>query len=65
MKRDELTGWESRYNRDTEVADILGVSVATVRRWAKAGVIPQPIKLGTATRWSGAELAKYLELKAA
>lgn len=43
------------------VAGLLGVHVATVWRLAKAGELPQPIKLGAATtRWRIADVRAYL-----
>ena len=40
-----------------EVGKALGVSPATVWRWAKAGRIPQPRKLGAnSTRWDSQEV---------
>ena len=39
------------------VAERYGVHANTVWRWAKAGQIPQPVKLGPrATRWDVREL---------
>lgn len=39
-----------------EVARILGVSVATVWRHTKCGTLPEPIKIGGATRWVESEI---------
>ena len=40
-----------------EVGKALGVSPATVWRWAKAGRIPQPRKIGeNSTRWDSQEV---------
>lgn len=47
--------------RDREVAQALGVSRMTVWRWAKAGLIPQPHKLGIrTTRWDGREVMEVI-----
>ena len=44
---------------DREVGKALGVSRATVWRWAKDGRIPQPRKIGeNATRWDVLEVAE-------
>ena len=44
-----------------DVAKALGVSPATIWRWAKAGRIPQPRKIGeNSTRWDSAELAQHM-----
>jgi predicted DNA-binding transcriptional regulator AlpA len=40
-----------------EVSTLLGVSKASVWRWAAAGTIPKPIKLGHCTRWSSIDIA--------
>tara|TARA_B100001142_G_C14324741_1_gene651800 strand:- start:1343 stop:1663 length:321 start_codon:yes stop_codon:yes gene_type:complete len=36
----------SRFIPKKEVARILGVSVSTVIRWSKTGILPQPFELG-------------------
>lgn len=41
---------------DKQTAATLGVSVATVWRWATAGKIPKPVKLDGATRWVQSEI---------
>lgn len=51
---------------DREVGKALGVSRATVWRWAKAGRIPQPRKIGeNATRWDSREVQAAIQKKAA
>ena len=45
-----------------EVGKALGVSPATVWRWAKAGRIPQPRKLGAnSTRWDSREVQAAIQ----
>ena len=40
-----------------EVAQALGVSQMTVWRWVKAGLLPQPRKIGAnSTRWDSVEV---------
>ena len=39
-----------------EVAELLGVSIPSVWRYAANGTIPKPIKLGGATRWRRSEI---------
>ena len=57
----DVTNWQARKLKDTELAAIYGVSRATIWRWAKAGTIPKPHKIGmSTTRWDGAEIAKHL-----
>lgn len=42
----------TRYVRDIDLAERYGISRATVWRWAQAGILPAPVKLGPATtRW--------------
>ena len=49
-----------------EVGKALGVSPATVWRWAKAGRIPQPRKLGAnSTRWDSVEVQTAIQKMAA
>ena len=49
-----------------EVGKALGVSPATVWRWAKAGRIPQPRKIGeNSTRWDSRELQAAIQKMAA
>ena len=43
-----------------DVAEALGCSVASVWRYAKAGTIPSPVKLGALTRWRKAELDAFI-----
>ena len=49
-----------------EVGKALGVSPATVWRWAKAGRIPQPRKIGeNSTRWDSREVQAAIQKTAA
>lgn len=49
-----------------EVGKALGVSQATVWRWAKAGRIPQPRKIGeNSTRWDSREVMEAIHKTAA
>jgi excisionase family DNA binding protein len=50
----------SRMLRVSDVADRLGVSEKTVRRWFKAGTLPQPIKLGRLLLWKPADLSHLI-----
>ncbi|HDX9081209.1 helix-turn-helix transcriptional regulator [Klebsiella pasteurii] len=51
------TGYIRRYR----LADALGVHVATVDRWVKAKVMPQPIKLGEKiTAFDAVEINNWL-----
>ena len=43
---------QPRYGSDVYLADLFGVSRATVWRWAASGILPQPVKLSPGcTRW--------------
>ena len=58
----DVTNWQARKIRDTEMAAIYGVSRATIWRWASAGTIPAPQKIGAnTTRWDGAEVKASME----
>lgn len=58
----DVTNWQARKIRDTEMAVIFGVSRATIWRWAQSGEIPKPQKIGTnTTRWDGAEVKASME----
>ena len=48
-----------------EVGRRLGISRPTIQRHVKAGVLPQPLKIGAATRWKlSAILAVMAKAKA-
>lgn len=58
----DVTNWQARKIRDTEMAVIFGVSRATIWRWAQSGAIPKPQKIGAnTTRWDGAEVKASME----
>lgn len=44
-----------------EVADLLRLSSRTVARLVKDGKLPQPIRLGTCTRWRQDQIVACLE----
>lgn len=51
---------------DKEIAQALGISRMTVWRWAKAGRLPQPRKLGAnTTRWDSNEVQAAIQKMAA
>lgn len=43
-----------------EVAELLHVSVATVRRWVVKGDLPRPLRIGKTVLWNQAELFEAL-----
>lgn len=46
-----------------EVADMVGVSAATVRSLVKKQEFPPPVTLGASQRWSLEEIEEFLERK--
>lgn len=47
---------------DTQLAELYGVSRATIWRWVKAGILPKPVKLSPGTtRWKLSEVEQHLE----
>lgn len=47
----QLTGPQPRLLRDHEVALALGISIRLVWKLCAKGDLPQPIRIGRATRW--------------
>lgn len=50
-----------RLVKDTEAAAIIGVSKATWWRRVADGTMPQPIRIGSITRWKLSEIAAAVE----
>ncbi|WP_367717752.1 helix-turn-helix domain-containing protein [Nitratireductor sp. GISD-1A_MAKvit] len=48
-----------------EVADMFSVAVSSVWRWVKEGVLPEPIKIGSRTRWLEDELLIVIDQRRA
>ena len=46
-----------------KVAELMGMSVSTVRRLRKAGEIPQPIQISSKLQWDKQELIDFIEHK--
>ena len=44
----------------TESADYLSIGVSTLWRYVKGNKAPQPVKIGSATRWRRADLDQYI-----
>ena len=45
----------------TEVAKMLNISVTSIYRRMADGTLPKPIKLGSLSRWSKADIARVVE----
>ena len=43
-----------------ELAEIYGVSVPTIDRWASAGKLPKAVKLAHTTRWRTSDIKKHI-----
>jgi predicted DNA-binding transcriptional regulator AlpA len=41
---------------DKQAAALLDVSRSTFRRYVAAGLLPQPVRIGSATRWRWADI---------
>jgi predicted DNA-binding transcriptional regulator AlpA len=50
-----------RLLNDRQVADFLGVSLATVRRWRLLGQGPRYLKLGASCKYKVSDVAAWLE----
>ena len=51
---------EERYLTNQEFADLVGVPIATVRRWRYVGVGPEAIKVGRHVRYPVSAVEKWL-----
>ena len=58
-RRIETTKGPSAYSA-AELAARLGVSLRHVRRMDSAGMLPRPVRLGRAVRWSADDLDAWL-----
>jgi predicted DNA-binding transcriptional regulator AlpA len=47
-----------------DVARALAVDTRTIWRWASAGVIPAPLRIGGSTRWRRSDIEALIEAKA-
>lgn len=57
---------QSSFLRAPDVARQLGISVPTVWRWARLGVLPKPVRLGPGvTAWAVGDIDAWLAEKAA
>ena len=43
-----------------DVAVYYGISMATLYRWLKLGLIPEPVRIGGRTLWNVGELEEHL-----
>lgn len=55
---------EALYWRAKDVATALGITLPTVWRWEKDGILPAPRRIGTAyTVWNKQEIIAFMESK--
>lgn len=45
---------------DRDVAALLGMSKSSVWSWTKQGKLPQPVKMGSFTRWRREEIEEFV-----
>ncbi len=55
-----ISGAPAKLLKEGEVADLLSVEVATLRRWRWAGTGPQFHKIGAAVRYDPADLETFI-----
>lgn len=62
-KEKEINSLSSgRYIRRFRLPEILGVSMPTVDRWVKNGILPRPVKLsGNVTAFDAQEINRWLQ----
>jgi excisionase family DNA binding protein len=56
------------YITSAEIAELVGVTVATVQRWAKQGLMPPPLRIGGSGmthRWHRETIERWLKESAA
>jgi excisionase family DNA binding protein len=56
---------QCEFLKDTEAAAVLGISVATLRRWRLLGKGPRAIKLGSSVRYRRADLEEWISTQPA
>lgn len=44
-----------------QVAQTLSCGVSTIWRWVRAGDFPAPVRIGGATRWRAADIARITD----
>lgn len=52
--------YERKLLKVAEVAEVLGIGRSTVWAHVKSGKVPQPIKIGGATRWRQSEIEQLV-----
>lgn len=56
-----MNGASNRLLRISDVIDRVGLSSATIYRHIRAGVFPEPIHVGSASRWPSKEIDAWIE----
>lgn len=44
-----------------EVAARLAIAVRTCWKWTASGMLPRPLKLGSAVRWRSSDIDRFIE----
>lgn len=65
MQVSSTSGQPARVFNEHEVANLLQLSVATMRHWRLTGKGPKWLKLGSAVRYRPEDVQAYLEGRAA
>lgn len=58
--RNGLSTGSIRLLNVTEVAEALGCTTRTVRRWAAEGRMPSPLRIGRTVRWRQSDLESWI-----
>lgn len=45
---------------DRAVGALLGLSKSTVWEWTRKGKLPQPVRMGSCTRWRRSDIEKFV-----
>jgi predicted DNA-binding transcriptional regulator AlpA len=57
-----MESYEKTYLKRKEIADILGVTKATLHNWRNKNLMPKPdVKIGNIVRWETSTIDSWLE----
>ena len=54
---------ESEFLTPEDIADLLTVSIHTVRAWRKTGLLPPAYKIGRLVRWSRSDIHQWIRMQ--